>query len=420
MNNNAIPLPKGFTWTTIPLNQPINTSEPNSESVILASANNTTSTESVVSADIQDRLYKFLKNHYVANSTLRMEYSADYLSWLLSWNSNVTLYNNEDSLYKGPLLFSLAIVSEKKPHGSIYGYISGLPINCIIDGERKLVLLVNLLCVHSKLREKRMAGVLISELKRKVSIHGIDCSMNTSGAYYERFNRCSVKYCHRALNAPKLIDLGYWECRENPAKKRDEVAQGDRNFEIRMLLKSLDHDSMRDGIEPVTEMVIEELQQFLIKEMNGRYRVTYDFSDINLVRNMFSIIPNVNYTFFRRNTDGVIVDIYSFTLIMSNLINSDQNLLRAYGFHSVSTESISENIRETMIMAKEFLGADEFIAIPTLQNEDAITDRSLQFREGSGDLHYNFRQWDLNKLDSSFIDWNIPMCNPNDIGVTMC
>ena len=52
--------------------------------------------------------------------------------------------------------------------GKLLGFISGTPIKVVVNEKPIRMAIINFLCVHSKLREKRMAPILIKEITRRV------------------------------------------------------------------------------------------------------------------------------------------------------------------------------------------------------------------------------------------------------------
>jgi len=73
----------------------------------------------------------------------------------------------------------------------------------IYEKEKKLVE-INFLCVHKKLRAKRLAPVLIREITRRVNITGIFQAVYTAGVVLPKpVGIC--RYWHRSLN-PKKTD----------------------------------------------------------------------------------------------------------------------------------------------------------------------------------------------------------------------
>lgn len=67
---------------------------------------------------------------------------------------------------------------------------------------------INFLCVHKKLRSKRMAPVLIREITRRVNLQGIFQAIYTAGVVLPKpFGSC--RYWHRSLNPKKLIEVKF-------------------------------------------------------------------------------------------------------------------------------------------------------------------------------------------------------------------
>jgi glycylpeptide N-tetradecanoyltransferase len=67
---------------------------------------------------------------------------------------------------------------------------------------------VNYLCVHKKLRTKRLAPVLIKEITRRVNITNVWQAIYTAGVVIPR-PITTASYYHRSLNPKKLVDVGF-------------------------------------------------------------------------------------------------------------------------------------------------------------------------------------------------------------------
>jgi len=73
---------------------------------------------------------------------------------------------------------------------------------------------VNFLCVHKKLRGKRLAPVLIKEITRRINLEGTWQAIYTGGVVLPRpVSTC--RYFHRALNWMKLYEVGFSSCPAN-------------------------------------------------------------------------------------------------------------------------------------------------------------------------------------------------------------
>merc|ERR1711998_163769 len=80
----------------------------------------------------------------------------------------------------------------------------------IVNGQETTasVVEVNFLCVHKKLRSKRLAPVLIKEITRRVNLCGIFQACYTAGVVLPK-PIASCRYYHRSLNPKKLIEVGF-------------------------------------------------------------------------------------------------------------------------------------------------------------------------------------------------------------------
>jgi len=67
---------------------------------------------------------------------------------------------------------------------------------------------INFLCVHKKLRSKRLAPVLIKEVTRACHSSGVFQAIYTGGIVIPTPISCA-RYYHRTINASKLIDVGF-------------------------------------------------------------------------------------------------------------------------------------------------------------------------------------------------------------------
>ncbi|KAM6108022.1 glycylpeptide N-tetradecanoyltransferase 1 [Pterocles gutturalis] len=134
-------LPQGFTWDALDLGD----------------------------RGVLKELYTLLNENYVEDddNMFRFDYSPEFLLWALrppgwlpQWHCGVR------------------VVSSKK----LVGFISAIPATIhIYDTEKKMVE-INFLCVHKKLRSKRVAPVLIREITRRVHLEGIFQAVYTAGS----------------------------------------------------------------------------------------------------------------------------------------------------------------------------------------------------------------------------------------------
>merc|ERR1719454_643280 len=95
-----------------------------------------------------------------------------------------------------------------KNGGKLVGFITGIPASMKVNDDVVSMTEINFLCVHKKLRSKRLAPVLIKEITRRVNKQNVWQAVYTAGVVLPRpVSEC--RYYHRSLNPKKLIDVGF-------------------------------------------------------------------------------------------------------------------------------------------------------------------------------------------------------------------
>lgn len=78
---------------------------------------------------------------------------------------------------------------------------------------------INFLCVHKKLRSKRLAPVLIKEITRRVHLTNCFQAVYTAGVLLPK-PVASCKYYHRSINPKKLVETGFSHLGKNMTIQR--------------------------------------------------------------------------------------------------------------------------------------------------------------------------------------------------------
>jgi len=87
-------------------------------------------------------------------------------------------------------------------------FISGVPVTLRIRGNTFASVEINFLCIHKKLRSKRLAPVLIKEITRRCHLEGIWEAVYTAGVVLPKpISTC--RYFHRSINWTKLYETGF-------------------------------------------------------------------------------------------------------------------------------------------------------------------------------------------------------------------
>lgn len=100
------------------------------------------------------------------------------------------------------LIFSVRVAKS----GRLIAFISAIPAKIKAFKESLKVVEINFLCVHKKLRSKRLAPVLIREITRRVNLTGIFQACYTAGVVLPK-PVTTCRYWHRSLNPKKLIEV---------------------------------------------------------------------------------------------------------------------------------------------------------------------------------------------------------------------
>lgn len=161
------PLPKDFVWSTIDVNDPAQLRE----------------------------VYELLSANYVEDddASFRFQYSAEFLKWAL-----------QPPGYHKEWLVGVRVASNKK----LVAFITGVPMTVRVRENTFKASEVNFLCVHKKLRSKRLAPVLIKEITRQCHLKGVFQALYTAGVLLPT-PVTTCRYYHRCLNIKKLVDVQF-------------------------------------------------------------------------------------------------------------------------------------------------------------------------------------------------------------------
>ena len=139
-------------------------------------------------------MYTLLYENYVEDddAQFRFDYSKDFLKWALRPKDGHPEW-----------LIGVRVSKSKK----LVGMITGIPQRMRIHDKERDMCEINFLCVHKKLRSKRLAPVLIKEVTRRVNLKGIWQAVYTAGVNIPT-PMAECRYFHRSINPKKLIEVG--------------------------------------------------------------------------------------------------------------------------------------------------------------------------------------------------------------------
>ncbi|KAK7020539.1 Glycylpeptide N-tetradecanoyltransferase [Favolaschia claudopus] len=364
------PLPKDFEWSTLDINDPKQNKE----------------------------VYDLLSLNYVEDddASFRFQYSAEFLQWALKppgyfkeWHVGVRVSSNK----------------------KLVAFISGVPITLRVRGKVFTASEINYLCIHKKLRSKRLAPVLIKEVTRQVHLQGIFQAIYTAGVVIPTpISVC--RYFHRALNIPKLLDVEFTHVPRNMTAARmirvnkvpDTPTLNIRPMEERDVVPVADLFSkyMR-RFDMVPVMSLEDVHhQFLSGQGTGK------IGDGGQGRR----VGQVTWTYVVENPDTRrITDFFSIYYLPSTIIhNPDHKTLEAGYLYYYATDVAFEDgadddgrlknrlqslIGDALVVANQ-AKLDVFNALTLMDNVSILKD--LKFGPGDGFLNFYLYNWRTSKL----------------------
>lgn len=361
-------------WETQPVGQyqdasgagegPIEPSQPVAE--VRQEPYNLPSTYEWCTCDLTDErtmkeVYTLLTNNYVEDddNMFRFDYSVAFLRWALnppgyfpSWHIGV----------------------RAKSSKKLVAFITGIPAQIRAHETVVRMAEINFLCVHKKLRSKRLAPVMIKEVTRRVHLEDMWQAAYTAGVVLPT-PIATCQYWHRPLNPKKLIEVGFSRLAPRMTMSRtvklyrlpDEAATpGFRAME-------------RRDVAAVTRLLQTYLAQFQVAPLFSEEDVEYLLLPIDNVINSF-VVENAE--------SHEITDFGSFYTLPSTIIgNQNHSLLKAaYSYYNVATSTpLLQLMNDVLVMAKQ-RDYDVFNALDVMQNESFL--KELKFGPGDGQLHY--------------------------------
>ena len=164
--------------------------------------------------------------------------------------------------------------------GKLFGFISAIPVKTQIKDKEVKMAEVNYLCVHKKLRAKRLAPVLIKELTRIINTSGTFQAIYTAGIVVPR-PATTATYWHRTLNPKKLVEVGFSSLPAGvPMAKYVKSHNVEKENELNLL----------GNVRPMEEKDVKAVTK-LLNEYLKRFEVRLKFSEKEIAH---MLIPQEN------------------------------------------------------------------------------------------------------------------------------
>lgn len=346
-------MPNGFEWSVLDLTQEIQLNE----------------------------LYDLLTKNYVEDddNMFRFDYSVEFLKW---------------TLMPPGFLKQWHIGVRNSKTQKLMAFISGIPVNIKIYQDINKMAEINFLCVHKKLRTKRLAPVLIKEITRRVNLENIWQAVYTAGVELP-MPVAQCRYYHRSLNPKKLIEVGF--SRLAPRMTMTQTIK----------MSKLPESPLTPGFREMHKKDIPQVTKLL-----ETYLKQFDLTvKMNQTEMEHWILPRAgvmsSYVIENPKTKKI-TDFCSFYHLPSTIIGNQKynTLYAAYSFYHVATSiPLMELMQDLLIMAKKNQ-FDVFNALSLMENMAFL--QELKFGKGNGDLHYYL------------YNWRCPRMPANKVGLVLC
>ncbi|KAL2914677.1 glycylpeptide N-tetradecanoyltransferase [Polyrhizophydium stewartii] len=333
-----------------------------------------------VTVDLEDEaenrdVYELLSNNYVEDdeATLRFDYSAEFIKWALmppGWRRDWHL--------------GVRVKTSRK----LVGFIGGIPARVSVRGKEISMVEINFLCVHKKLRSKRLAPMLIKEVTRRINLTGIFQAAYTAGVYLPK-PVATCRYYHRSLNPKKLVDTGFSYIPRNMTMAR------------MIRLYKVPEEPKTPGMRLMTAADVPQVTK-LLRKYQSKFEL-YHMLNEEEVAHWLTPIDKVVYSYVVEDEKKRITDVVSFYSLPSAVIgkSAHSHINAAYLFHYAPSDlgagdkRLQQIIYDALILAKA-ASFDVFNCIEFMDNAKFI--EPLKFGRGNGDLHfylYNYRCADV-------------------------
>lgn len=348
-------LPKGFIWCDLDLNF----------DKYQEDKKNNTGVKSHV-----DEVYNLLTENYVEDddNMFRFDYSPEFLAWALSPPNALKSWH-------------VGLRNEKT--GKLLAFVSGIPADIDVYSEKRKMAEVNFLCVHKKLREKRLTPVLIKEITRRVNVEDIWQAVYTAGVVLPS-PISQARYYHRSLNPRKLIEVGF-----SALAPGMTMTQTIKKYKLPKEVSTPGFREMEaKDVPQVAKLLKDYLSKFTLRPSLSEEEVAHWILPREGVVNAY-VVEN----------DGKVTDFCSYYHLPSTIIgNRVHNTLRAvYSYYNVATSmSLKDLMHDALITAKQ-TKIDVFNALTIMDNEEFLHD--LLFGRGDGELQYYLYNWAAPKMD---------------------
>ena len=269
--------------------------------------------------------------------------------------------------------------------------ITGVPATVRAYENSISMVEINFLCVHKKLRSKRLAPVLIKEITRRVNLSGVFQAVYTAGVVLPT-PVATCRYYHRSLDPKKLVEVGFSRIPPRMTMARMQKLYRLPEDTSTGVPKKGNTGMVNTGLRPMVEEDIASAHKLLLKHLT-KFKLAIAFLEEEF-RHWFLPRDRVISMYISVSSKGKVTDLVSFYHLPSSIIGNPKHshLNAAYSFYNVATSvPLVTLMKDALILAKYVDGLDVFNALEQMENGSVLDE--LKFGIGDGLLNYYLYNW---------------------------
>ncbi|KAM3159466.1 Glycylpeptide N-tetradecanoyltransferase [Lachancea thermotolerans] len=238
-------------------------------------------------------VFVLLNENYVEDqdATFRFNYSREFFNWSLKppgWRKD----------------WHVGVRTRQSKR--LVAFISAVPATLRVRTKLVKSVEINFLCIHKKLRSKRLTPILIKEVTRRVNKQDIWQALYTAGVVLPS-PAATCRYAHRPLNWSKLYEVGFTGLPAN-ASKTQMIAKY-------TLPKEID----TPGLRPLEEKDLDEVYD-LLEKYQSRFDLVQVFTKEEF-RHLLLSSKSVVYSYVVESNNKI-TDFVSFYSLPFTVLNN--------------------------------------------------------------------------------------------------
>ena len=203
----------------------------------------------------------------------------------------------------------------------------------VVNGKEVLMAEVNFLCVHKKLREKRLAPLLIKEITRRVNCLNIWQAIYTSGATLPT-PYGTAQYWHRNLNPKKLVDVKF------------SFKPSNQNMALFIKVHKLPKETATEGLRQMNDNDVPKVTKAINAHLRAYHKVHITFTE-NEVKHFLMPRTDVIWSYLVEDADNNVTDFISFYALNSQILGDSEHthIMAAYAFYNFAKDNDNDRMK---------------------------------------------------------------------------